>query len=410
MSLGTFLGLVVGLTAILIIMTILTVYILASLRIFFTFCPGGEIVAIVKGKEPLRFIMAHKGFHLNELEDKENFDSNHDRWDVLENSWRELTDEIKKKAKEKGYTIFDEGWVDTRNWLEKKYGIYWVGIYPLIQVHRYPFQWAEVQQKETPEREEGAPGLTVKVRDESVYSIFAKVFPYMMELKEAQTVDKLPVAVRYVLNTRCVNPLKALFWVDNWLAKTQTAANENARNYVGVSTYEALTSEIRAQKDREAKRKKQEEEESKKDPGAKKRRKPRTDKSFEDIMLELNERIEKGSGLKKLYGIEIVTVEIQSVDLTGKLGEAVSKATTAQYVAEQEAVAKKAEAEGIAAALKMEAEIMAANPHAARLRELKALENAGANVTIVARDIGVVPMLPINTGTPQPAGPPVSGS
>lgn len=392
MSLGTFWGLVVDLTIVLGITVALAIYILASLRIFFTFCPGGEIVTVVKGKEPKRFIMAHKGFHLNDPGDRDNFDEGHDygRWDVIPNKWRG------KPADTTG--TWDEDWKDTRNWMEKNLGIYWLGIYPFIQAHRYPFQWSEVQQKATPEDEEGKPGLTVKVRDETVYSIFAKVFPYLMELEGVKTIDKLSVKVRYVLNTRCVNPLKALFWVDNWLAKTQTAANENARDYIGSSTYEDLTSEILAVKRRDKKRREEREELQKASP-SKKIRMARGDKSFEQIMLQLNKKIEGGAGLKELYGIEIVTVEIQSVDLTGELAKEASRATTAKYVAEQEADAARARAHGQQDSLRMEAEIMRENPFAARLRELQALEKAGANVTIVGRDIGVVPMLPVGTGT-----------
>src|SRR3989344_5081963 len=391
MTLGTFLGLVVSLTMILGIATALLIYILAGLRIFFTFCPGGEIVAIVKGKEPKRFIMAHKGFHLNDPDDKEgNFeqDPKFHRWDVMPNNWRE------KPAEAKG--TWDDGWKDTRNWMEKNLGIYWLGVYPFVQVHRYPFQWSEVQQKAPPEGEEGKPGLTVKVIEETVYSIFAKVFPYLMELGGAQTFDKLPVKVRYVLNIRSVNPLKALFWVDNWLAKTQTAANENARDYIGETTYEYLTSETRAEKERYKKLK---------DEPAVKGKKVRRSKSFEQIMLGLNGKMgDKKEGLEDLYGIEIVTVEIQSVDLAGDLDKEASRATTALYVAEQEAHAARARAQGKRDALSMEAEIMQKNPFAARLRELQALENAGANVTIVGHDIGVVPMLPVGTGTASSPG------
>ncbi|HEY4524410.1 MAG TPA: SPFH domain-containing protein [Candidatus Paceibacterota bacterium] len=359
----------------------LFVYALAGMRVFFTFCPGGEIVSIVKGKEPKRFIMSHKGFHLNDPEDRNNFDDKYDRWDVIKNDWRKLP---------AGATLngYDEGWKDNRNWLEKKFGIYWVGIFPLIQVYRYFFQWAEVQQKETPPGQEGKPGLTVKVRGENVYSIFAKVFPYLMELEEAPTSGGLPVKMRYVLNIRCINPLKALFWVDNWLAKTQTAANENARNYVGGSTYKHLLSEIEGKVAADPK------DDFLKDADG-------NPLFFETIMLWLNDKMgNRTVGLKQLYGVEIVTVEIQSVNLTSDLGKRASEATMALYVAEQEAKAAKARADGLAAALKAEAEVMATNNYAPRLRELQALEKAGANVTIVSPGIGVTPMLPISTSTP----------
>ena len=398
MSLGTLLGTSVLLTLVFIVLIYLAAYGLAAIRVGLTFCAGGEIVPIVTGKSPTRFIMSHEGFHLNDPNDSVNFDSRYDDWEVLPNQWGPPSKKTPKNYGGKTPWNEKKTWKDSRGWINKFFGIYWVGIPPKTRVYGYKFQWAEIQQKETPEGQEGTPGLTVKVRNEVVYSIFAKVFPYMMELKSAETIDKLPVTLRYVLNMRCTNPAKALFWIDNWLAKTQAAANENARNYVGFSTYEELTSETRAKTEREKRRlagQQKDPEDLQKNGKRKKGVTGHGMKSFEEIMLELNNKIEKGTGLKNLYGVTIVTVEIQSVNLEGEHGRAVSEATTANYVAEQNARAKESSARGTAAALKLEADIMSANPFAARLRELQAIENAGANVTIVSKEIGVTPMLPI---------------
>jgi len=277
---------------------------LAQHDILWTYVAEGTAKVVVRGESFSHTIMAFEGHHLNDPRDTPRFQRNQPAWEVIKSP---------------------EDWKDDRGFLARKFGIYWIGwIWPFLQVYSYRFRWTE----ETQDEETGA--MKRWPRNESTDFIYIQHFPYVITLNAAETVGKLPVDLFYQLTVWINNPYKALFEVEDWLVRVTGACNRSARNFVGASSYEELTSETR---DREK---------TEHDAPVK----------LSTSMLKLNRMLpdeeETGvrGGLPAIYGITISAAELLEVNHTGDPEGEAHKATTAKYIAEQKAEAVRAEAAG----------------------------------------------------------------
>jgi regulator of protease activity HflC (stomatin/prohibitin superfamily) len=298
---------------------VLAIYYLAeTFKVPITMPQEGTAEAIVSGNSDPRFIMPFRGHYLN-IPGKPGYQHNQPTWEVLDDPDGLHADK-------------------PRFW-----GMYWVGLPPGHKVYRYRFQWSEWGQpaQETVYRAWG--------RDRLTYFIYIKEFTYYSKVR-AKTNSKhatelIPVDVEYIFTVRCNNPFVALFVVEDWLAKVQAILDNGTRNYIGVRSYEDLASEYDREQSAPVK--------------------PSGSVTESDVKLEmipdslskhlqsLNEKMpddevpllgsasaRKGLGLKRNCGITLVHAEIVSVELPGDAEKEVIKATTAEYVAKKEGIAK----------------------------------------------------------------------
>lgn len=179
--------------------------------------------------------------------------------------------------------------------LQSFFGLYFVGFWPIHKIYTYNFEWAEMKQNK-------AGVYEVNHREAPTNFIYVKDFPYVGILDAAETKGGLPVDVRYVATIRVTNPYRALFKVDGWLGRTIAAVNSANRSFIGTKEFAELTS------DNEEK---------------------------EVIKVEISLLNQKLAD----YGVEIVKLETQAIDISGKAGEKAREATTLAYVAERQKVA-----------------------------------------------------------------------
>ncbi len=326
---------------------------LADGDILYTKVREGTAKAVMRGKSLNHLVMSLKGSHLNDPEASW-FDPSIPEWEVVKN--------------EPGITC------DSRKFLSRSLGLYFVGIPPFRSVYAYTFSWNEMRRNKSSGVEEVWP------RDERTNFIYAVPFPYVILLSEAETDDRLPVDVEYLLTVRVVNPFKALFDTEDWMQVVTGAVNGVARNFVGHQNYDDLVSDIPKDGDATGHGK------------------------FFQLLKGLNDHLPDGSdGLHAKYGLVIEAADIQRVDIAGKHKDDILKATVAAYTADQEAYATKAAGEATADATRQvgfaEAEVTAkrGEAEAAVLRQkglasadalkarTKVLVNAGSMGSVIAQ-------------------------
>lgn len=227
-------------------------------------------------------------------------------------------------------------------------GAKWVGIPPFFSIHNYSFRWATVV------REAGTAGQVSDRplhREKEVDQIFLKDAVYYGKIVEAETSEKLPVDVEYLLTVRIVNPYKALFKVHRWLDATLDLVAQRGRQYIGTKTYADLISK----------------EEDKVSVG------------FSGGVAKLKKQ------LKKEYGVLFVRADILSVGFSGTAREEYQRASTASYTAEAKAVAVEREARAKALATKVQGQ---AEAEAIKARNEAFADNPVAAQAILNAEVG----------------------
>lgn len=197
--------------------------------------------------------------------------------------------------------------------LQRWLGLYWVGLPPFQKLYRYSFEWVTYR----------APGgetapKPVK-RIEELTHIYIKDALYWDILKEAETHDKMPVDVQFLITLRVVNVYDALFEVHRYLDAILDLVRQQGRQYVGTKTYDELVQE-----------------EGDED-----------DEGFSGGVYILRERV------LEEYGVRIVRADILSIDPAGDAKEEYRRASTAAYLAEAKKTETVTAAEGEAEAIKL---------------------------------------------------------
>ena len=277
----------------------------------FTTIKEGSAKAIMRGEEFDGIIASWGGHHINDPSAPW-FNKNRPEWEVLLNNVRDTPD---------ANPLWDvDAWNDSRSFIEKWFGIHWVGIPFQKSLHVYEFQWTEEKQGE---------GGTYVPRPRAALTDFIYImdFSYHIVLKDAETSDNLPVNLHYLLTVRITNPRKALFDTDDWLKRITGLTNSEARNHVGSLSFEELTSEKH------------------------KRDLARKTESLITAILSLNLKLpasedpamnqiqSNGADVSapSLYGVTIISAEVQSIDPSSEAGQKAKEALTAKYIGEREA-------------------------------------------------------------------------
>lgn len=299
------------------ILVLLAVYIwyLAKGDSMFTFVKEGTAKAIMHGDGFHHLVMAFKNYHLNDPR-KKWFDPSIPEWQVVFHGRPDgEVDHDDPKYHDKTY--------DDRWWILRTLNIYWVGIPPIYSVKHYRFKWNEITM--------GDDGIEKLVsRNEQTDFVFVKDFTYAIVADNAHTKEGIPIEAVHLDTLAVRNPHRALFIVDDWLLRVGSATSREARNYVGKRAFEQLLSET-----------------NEADPQAV------VDDSFSVPICRLNKVLpdieEPPYGLEGRYGVKIRTSDLKSINLP-EGEEDLRQATTAEYVATQNAKSTKIDSEARAQA------------------------------------------------------------
>lgn len=342
----------------------LAIYKASEHDICFTQNQSGRIKAIVAGKQVIKWIGWVPGHEVNP-------------------ETGEVT-ALKPGDPEKEKSFIDQ--------ILQPLGISFVGLWPFHKVYRYEFKWTEWVKKDNSTE-------NVPVSREDVTDHVRFRFPYLIKFSEMETKGKVPINGLILITTEVKNASLMLFnsggeWLTNMSASVQSAT----RDWIGKRELEDITS---AQNEGE-------------------------NSSFVESILDLNK--DKGNAGLKLLGFEIKLVNFLSYEVAGEDRTRLQKATTEQYVAEQEAAARKARAKGEAEAIKeialAEAEAtrtkgqaradaarkildaLASHPEGAQIEIAEKIAEAlkGSKITTLVTGGGANPLLQIVSGS-QPREP-----
>lgn len=266
----------------------------------------GTVKAILHGSSLHHFAMSFKGHHLNDPRSKK-YDDEKPAWQIIYHG--------DDAGKDREY--------DTRFWLLRYLGLYWVGMPWRARVYVYEFQWNETRLNKDGNEE-------IYARDERTDFAYVSDFPYAF-VTMANTNEMLTTQERTILTVAIENPYKALFGSENWMERTTSANNRYVREYVGKHKYE----EVVAKTD---------------------------EKHFCDVMLSLNDKMpgqdpDTGSkGLVERYGVRIKGADLQFVDLAGDAKKQHEEAATMHFTAEKKADATRLQGEAEAYVIEQKGE------------------------------------------------------
>ncbi|NNM83891.1 hypothetical protein HKL94_01580 [Candidatus Parcubacteria bacterium] len=286
---------------------------LAKRNLFFTTVKEGTVKAIKRGKTLDRFIMSFAGYHLNDPA-KPWYRSKNGEWEVLNHGEDNPNGFTGDQTKDSYY--------DDRLWILRYLGLYWVGWPWANSVYNYKFAWNETRTESKTGGEEIFP------RDEWTDFAFVSDFVYAIKTVSAETKDRLPTDELTLVTVAIRNPYRALFRGEDWMRRITSAVNRRVRTFVANKDFQEL---ILGQKESQGKGNSTETGDT---------------RDFSAPIILLNKKLTddvEGSplphGLVDRYGVEIRTADLQSVELSGEAKERDLKATTEQYVAEQQAKA-----------------------------------------------------------------------
>src|SRR3989344_1672851 len=303
---------------------------LAQESVLFTTVKEGTAKAIMRGDSFDRFVMSFEGYHLN-VPSEPGYDSSEPDWQVLYHG-RNNTSGFGEGAA-KGTPSADglpDSFFDRRLWLLKTLGLYWVGWPWATSVYVYQFEWNETKTGAT--GTDAAGKEQVLPRAEATDFIYVSDFTYAFVTDGAETRDRLPTDELTLATTAVRNPYRALFSGQDWMQRVTGAINRNVRYFVGSYDYQDLI----GPQDKAAGSDEAEED----------RKKRWTE--FSKPIIDLSERLPDDvdgrlpHGLRGHYGVEIRTVDLQTIELSGDGKIDNQKAAVRLYTAQQEALATRA--------------------------------------------------------------------
>lgn len=291
-------------------LVILGIWAIARTDTFFCFIKEGQGVIIKRGESFHRIIISYHGHHCVIVEEEVGEKGNTKkvrRWKIIPREQDEL-----------------EHFSGFLGFLEKRFGIYWIGIYPFFKVMTYQFRWNEWEQKS-----EGGGGTipSLKHREELTNFFYVQTFNYALFLSGAETGGKrsgkentggnISINAQITLLLRIIYPQVAILQNEDWFEQLEAVVLDHARLYVGSRTFEQLHTSTNSTTNEE------------------------TRNEFCEHIMSLNLHAPIGADTDSIidaFGVEIVGAVIMSVELAGD-SKKIAEATTAIYVAEQKAKA-----------------------------------------------------------------------
>ena len=214
-----------------------------------------------------------------------------------------------------------------KRFLEKRFGVRWIGFYPWNTIYHYRFRWNKWAKPVEKTDYEIVP------RDEMVDSVYFRA-PYALKLVDLETSDRLGITSEVVFTIKMRNIKTALFLTSDWLANTSAEISAAVRDFFGQRNYNDLIIM-------------QNEINSKSVSGAV--------SEFVSAIKTLNTSGFGNEALPDKFGIEIDDISLLSIEIGEPRGE-LAKATHKKYVADREAEVVKVAAEAEAWKIRMVAE------------------------------------------------------
>lgn len=328
------------------------IYFLAKNDLLITFCPEGQLKAIMRGDSLHRFIASVKNWYYDEETDT--MVSLERRRPVVGGEGEEV--------------YYDPD--PTKNFINNWLGIYWVGLPPFYRVNRYQFRWNKRKTGEPKTSEAGGYGMEGK--DEEVGSLFFQ-FPYVLKILWAETSERIPVDVYLLITTRTVHPEMTLFKTHDWLSHLTGYIEAIVRDWVGNIDIAGLT-------------------QAKNETGGEQH-------GFVKSIMAVNEdpsdtAPSANRGLRNLIGQEVIVANFLGFDLSGDAGDKVREATTRAYVARQDADAVSTLAVAEEDRVTRRYAAIEKYPHGAQIAMAEAIERTRLSVLSVGGQ-GIVPAVNI---------------
>lgn len=230
-----------------------------------------------------------------------------------------------------------------RSWIEREYGVMWIGLPWIHTIYRYLFSWTSPREKMTTGKEIGFK----EHQNELLDSILAQEKTYLFTIEEAENKDKAQFNLLVLLTWKCTNPFDALFGVQNWLETIISKLRAAGRNFVAPLSYESLLQMASSGSQADA-----------------------FQKGLQPVLDEIS----------KDYGITITNIDIAQIDPAGELSKQFVEASLKQYVAEQTAIETEKVASGQSKAIGIMAK---ANAEAIKV-VAQAITDQGVNGQLVA--------------------------
>lgn len=329
-------GAILGLYTISIIIAIAAlptlIYLLAKNDIFFTIVKEGTAKIVTYNEQFHRVIMSNKGCRFKG-------GSGANAWDIEEAPEGEEP---------------DEGILG---------GLRFVGMWPFFKVHKYKFTWTSLENGELKSH-----------KDELLGHIFVKYDVYVISLDKVELRGNIPVDFKILFTARIKNPFKALFRVERWLESTQNRISAELRRELGgLSVEELVAWEGESEKIK---------------------------KILENLSALKDSFVRDTCGIEpdKKDPIDIHSFDVDPawIEITRKKIEAEEEAKATKIRAEAEKEKRLKEGEGRAGAIRsVNDSVLAYGDNGLTLRTLEAIENAGANVTLVSPDAHILPMVDV---------------
>jgi len=278
-------------------------------NILVTKVPEGRAKFVMRGEEFSHLLLHREGYHVNDP-NKPWYREDKPQWDMLSNTWDDFP-RHRRGSKQELDRMYDD-----RFFLLRMVGLYWVGLYPFKSIYRYEFTWNEVRISESTGEEE------LVTRREWTDHVRVVDYTYAMRLKEAETRNNIPLDVDYATTAEMVNPVKAIFAVDDWMTRVSASTNRVTRNFIGRFEYDELVSETNQEE------------------GSAKREEENFSKPQRHLTSKLPDddpdAAEDQRGLYGHYGIVIKAADLMSISITeGPMREKFLEATTQKYTADQ---------------------------------------------------------------------------
>lgn len=172
---------------------------------FFTFIEPGKVKIIVRGERVIRMVMHTSGkkFARDGEREGEGF------WEIMSGDSEHPLTDINILLRPWAYFVFNLT------------GAVFTGIYPFQRVREYRLERTKISRKEAGERkvnigtnEESNIKLHVEEDFSDHYRL--RTFLYPMNIKGAESKDKIPLDILGVAEMQVVNPHKSAFGTDRW--------------------------------------------------------------------------------------------------------------------------------------------------------------------------------------------------
>lgn len=322
-------------------LTQMIIWLCASIGIFWITPKEGVAVAIMRNKKFHKMLLRYTGYHFkSQRNDYEPTEENLDGY------------EIKQDENPVGISMFDSIVFPIK-------GVSWIGIPPFYSVHKYKFEWMDDR--------------FVMRAPEEIEWILVQKYVYGLILDSVELEGGIPYTIKLLITLQIKNPAKALFRVKRWLDASMERIKGWARDeFSNLSIDDFVAKEGESDANTQTAH-----------AG------PKLEKALERIM-ESAKRY-----LTSEFGVEITIVQVAEIDPSN---DDMRRIIIQREVAKQEASAIIEKAKGEAEAINivnMAAEKM--SDKAMMLKGFHAIEHAGANVTLIGKDLNLPAMLQIPT-------------